>query len=303
MKPSIRIGTRKSELAQWQAKLVRDLLEKQGVASHLVLVDSEGDQNQTVPLYEMGVVGVFTKTLDIALLNNKIDIAVHSMKDVPVALPKGIIEFAVLERGEVEDVFVKHPKNEFSTAIATSSLRRRAQWLNKYPEFSIEELRGNVNTRLQKVAESNWKGAVFAKAGLERIHVLPKDAEILDWMIPAPAQGAIMVVGRENEPSILEALQSLNHSNTSNCVTIERQVLKILEGGCTAPIAVNVKEMQDNYNVSAGIYSLDGKRKVEIFESFEKENHTQIANQVSKMLLQNGGEAIMKEIKAFNNKK
>jgi hydroxymethylbilane synthase len=247
----------------------------------------------------MGVVGVFTRSLDIALLNNKIDIAVHSMKDVPVVLPNGISQFAVLERANTKDILVRNHANGQSKMIATSSLRRKSQWLNKYPDYKVEEIRGNVNTRLRKVAESNWEGAVFAAAGLERINLLPESYELLDWMIPAPAQGAIMIVGRTEDPEIFIEVNKLNHFSTSQCVTIERQILRNLEGGCTAPIAVLITELESTFQVKAGIYSLDGARKVEIEEYFPKERVDNIADITIDLLLKNGGEDILKEIKAF----
>src|SRR5689334_15749619 len=155
MRNLIRIGTRESQLAVWQATLVQQLLARNNFQSELVYIKSEGDIDLKTPLYEMGVQGVFTRSLDIALLNDKIDIAVHSMKDVPTALAKGIVQAAILKRASYKDIFVY--KNEISflddlnstATIATSSIRRKAQWLNRYPNHTIENLRGNVNTRLK----------------------------------------------------------------------------------------------------------------------------------------------------------
>src|SRR4030095_14454511 len=197
MEKIIRIGTRESQLAVWQAEQVKSLLGQHGLASALVYIKSEGDIDLKTPLYEMGVQGVFTRALDIALLNDKIDIAVHSMKDVPTQLANGVVQAAILKRASYKDLFVYKNSisflNDFdSTAvIATSSIRRKAQWLNRYPNHAIENLRGNVNTRLKKVSERNWNGAVFAAAGLERINLRPSNSIELDWMLPAPAQGAI----------------------------------------------------------------------------------------------------------------
>jgi hydroxymethylbilane synthase len=209
---SLKIGTRESQLAVWQATLVKDLLIRQGIESELIFIKSEGDIDLKTPLYEMGVQGIFTKTLDAALLNKKIDIAVHSMKDVPTQLADGIAQAAVLKRGNYRDIFIVNneqltvndkkpiseilnsPSGEGGFTIATSSIRRKAQWLHRYPNHTIENLRGNVNTRLKKLAESNWHGAIFAAAGLERINLRPKNAIELEWMLPAPAQGAIIIV-------------------------------------------------------------------------------------------------------------
>src|SRR5690606_6010047 len=149
-------------------------------------VKSEGDLDLKTPLYEMGVQGIFTRSLDAALLANKIDIAVHSMKDVPTRLPVGIAQAAVLERGPVNDLLVYKQDlnfldNDAAAHIATSSKRRKAQWLNRYPQHQIQNLRGNVNTRLRKLQEETWNGAIFAQAGLERIGLRPEKTIVLDW--------------------------------------------------------------------------------------------------------------------------
>ena len=195
MNKVIRIGTRESQLAVWQATQVKDLLTKHGFSAELVYIKSEGDIDLKTPLYEMGVQGIFTRSLDIALLNERIDIAVHSLKDVPTQLPNGIITAAVLERASYKDLLVykngdgnsRFTIGDSQMTIATSSIRRKAQWLNRYPNHTIENLRGNVNTRLQKLADSHWNGAIFAAAGLERIEKRPEQSIELDWMLPAPA--------------------------------------------------------------------------------------------------------------------
>lgn len=178
MSTTIRIGTRDSELALWQAKSVQHQLEYLGYTTELVPIKSTGDIVLNKPLYEMGITGIFTKNLDIAMLNDDIDIAVHSLKDVPTALPKGIVQAAVLKRGNSNDLLVYKDNEEFLAqpkgTIATGSLRRKAMWLNRYPEHKVVDLRGNVNTRLEKLANNDWNGAVFAAAGLERIKKKPK---------------------------------------------------------------------------------------------------------------------------------
>ena len=179
MSQRIRIGTRASELALWQAKLVQARLEKAGFQTELIEVSSQGDEILDIPLHQIGGMGLFTKTLDIAMLRGQIDLAVHSLKDVPTELPEGIVQAAVLERATTKDVLVHKGdvsflSNEIPTTIATGSLRRRAQWLAKYPNHKLTDLRGNVNTRLQKLNDNEWGGAIFAKAGLERINVLPR---------------------------------------------------------------------------------------------------------------------------------
>lgn len=267
---TLRIGTRDSQLAVWQATLVQGLLKDNGIASELVYIKSEGDIDIVTPLYELGVQGVFTKTLDAALLNNRIDIAVHSMKDVPTALAGGIQQAAVLKRASYKDIFVfkeddNFLKNPYSTAtIATSSIRRKAQWLHHYPNHTFDNLRGNVNTRLRKVQEHNWQGAIFAAAGLERINLRPQNSVDLDWMLPAPAQGAIMVVCRTGDDVAFEACQPFNDAATALCTKAERDFLKTLMGGCSTPIsALAVIEGEALY-FKGSIVSTDGKLLEEI---------------------------------------
>ena len=228
MSKTIRIGTRDSELALWQAHTVQKKLNDLGYQTEIVAVKSQGDILLDKPLYELGITGIFTKTLDIAMLNGQVDIAVHSMKDVPTALPIGIVQAAVLERANTLDILVHKGNLEFLNStgtIATGSLRRQAQWLNKYPNHTVVDLRGNVNTRMQKLHDSDWNGAVFAAAGLERINLKPENYIDLDWMVPAPAQGAMVVVAMENDIFCKEALAKLNHSETEICTHIEREFL------------------------------------------------------------------------------
>ena len=232
MKKTIRIGTRDSELALWQAHTVQNQLNALGYTTEIIAVKSTGDLILDKPLYELGITGIFTKTLDVAMLKGEIDIAVHSMKDVPTSLPKGIVQAAVLERANTLDILVHKGNLDFLNTkgvIATGSLRRKAQWLHRYPTHTVEDLRGNVNTRMQKLHDHSWNGAIFAAAGLERINLKPDTFINLDWMIPAPAQGAMLVVAMEEDTFAREALQQLNHKETEICTTIERNFLKTLE--------------------------------------------------------------------------
>lgn len=270
MQRILRIGTRDSQLAVWQATLVQSLLKQNGVASELVYIKSEGDIDTITPLYALGVQGVFTKALDAALLSERIDIAVHSMKDVPVQLAAGIAQAAVLERASQKDIIVFKNDTSFLTdtqsiaTVATSSIRRIAQWLNHYPNHTIENLRGNVNTRLRKLSESNWNGAIFAAAGLERINLRPENSIDLDWMLPAPAQGAIMVVCRTDDFQSLEACAPFNHAETELCTRVERDFLNTLMGGCSTPISAFAKIENGNLHFKGNICSIDGKIKNEV---------------------------------------
>lgn len=270
MQQLIRIGTRESQLAVWQATRVKELLAQHGFDAELVFIKSEGDIDLVTPLYEMGVQGVFTRSLDTALLNDKIDLAVHSMKDVPTQLAGGLVQSAVLKRASYKDLLVYKENadflNDFQSAavIATSSIRRKAQWLHRYPNHTIEVLRGNVNTRLRKVTESNWTGAIFAAAGLDRINLRPQNSIELDWMLPAPAQGAIMIACREADDYCLQACSNFNDAVTALCTKIERDFLRTLLGGCSTPISA-LAELNDNViHFRGNIFSPDGKEKAEI---------------------------------------
>ena len=272
MSDHIRIGTRDSQLAIWQAKVVQKQLENLGYKTSIVKVKSTGDIEQNKPIYEMGIIGVFTKTLDIALLNEEIDIAVHSLKDVPTVLPKDIIQAAVLKRGNVRDTLVFKKNEEFlaqkNGVIATGSLRRKAQWLNRYPTHKIEGLRGNINTRLKKLNETNnWDGAIFAAAGLGRIGLTPKNSVNLEWMVPAPGQGAIMIACLEANHFIKEACLTLNDADTEICTSIERSFLNTLEGGCSAPIGALAFIKNDEIHFHGIILSPDGSKKIEVKKS------------------------------------
>lgn len=291
MKSLIKIGTRESQLAVWQAELVKSRLQQNGYNAELIFIKSEGDIDLKTPLYAMGVQGIFTRSLDIALLNNKIDIAVHSMKDVPVQLPKGIVQGAVLERASYKDIFVSGTNPE--GAVATSSIRRKAQWLNKYPGTQIENLRGNVNTRLKKVAESDWAGAIFAAAGLERIGVRPEQSYDLDWMLPAPAQGAIMVVARENDDAILEACSVLNHEHTAITAKIERDFLSALMGGCSTPIGALAVIKNNSILFKGNIVLPDGSLKAEMEKNFSIIDYSEAGKIAAEEILKTGGQEII----------
>jgi hydroxymethylbilane synthase len=320
----IRIGTRESQLATWQAMQVKDLLAQNGFASELVYIKSEGDIDLKTPLYEMGVQGVFTRSLDAALLSDRIDVAVHSMKDVPTQLAKGIMQAAVLKRGSFKDLLVC--RNELSVMsdelgftngkwvlinrndsslithlsslnIATSSIRRKAQWLHRYPHHKMENLRGNVNTRLKKLEESNWHGAIFAAAGLERINLRPENSIELDWMLPAPAQGAIMLVCRENDDFAFESCHILNDEYTALCTKIERDFLRTLLGGCSTPISALGTVENSEIHFKGNILSPDGKEIAEVEMTKRLRDSADIGVKAAQQLLVQGGEAIVKKMR------
>jgi hydroxymethylbilane synthase len=302
MAKTIRIGTRDSELALWQAYTVQKKLNDLGYSTEIVAVKSQGDIILDKPLYELGITGIFTKTLDIAMINGDVDIAVHSMKDVPTALPNGIVQAAVLQRANVLDILVHKGNTHFlneNATIATGSLRRQAQWLNKYPNHTVVDLRGNVNTRMQKLQDNDWSGAVFAAAGLERINLKPETFINLDWMIPAPAQGAMVVVAMGNDDYTIDAVSQLNDIETEICTYIERQFLRTLEGGCTAPIGALAQYNQDDDTIEFNgcLLSLDGKQKIEIRKAVDISQWKKLGFYSAQEILESGGSELMVEIK------
>ena len=303
MNKVIRIGTRDSELALWQAKTVQNALEKAGHKTELVPVKSTGDLNLDQPLYEMGITGIFTKTLDVAMIKGEIDIAVHSMKDVPTALPKGIVEAAVLKRANTKDILIHKGLDflESEGTIATGSLRRKAQWLNKHPNHKVVDLRGNVNTRMKKLDDNDWNGAIFAAAGLERIALKPDNFTDLNWMIPAPAQGAMLVVAMEEDEFTRKALALLNHRESEITVHIEREFLKVLEGGCTAPIGALATIDKDLVYFKGALFSLDGKEKIGVEKTVSINDIENLGRRCAEEILKNGGAKLMQQIKAEIN--
>jgi len=271
----IRIGTRKSKLALWQAYKVQEELKKLGQHSELVLIESEGDKVLDTPLPLMGGKGVFTKALDDALVAGEIDIAVHSHKDIPTDLPSGISLCSVMERANPYDVLVVRKdlgfleEKNYAGLIATSSNRRKSQWLDRYHNHSTCDIRGNVQTRIKKLRASKWDGAIFAAAGLQRLELDHEIARVLDWMIPAPAQGAVAVVCRENDKETAAICKGFHHTETALCTRIERSFLNKLNGGCSAPIGAYAK-------IEAGVVKLqaivmDPNAEIKIEVTLEKE--------------------------------
>lgn len=296
---TIRIGTRDSQLALWQAKTVEKKLNDLGYETKIVAIKSTGDLILDKPLYEFGITGIFTKTLDAAMISGQIDIAVHSMKDVPTTLPKGIIQCAVLERETTKDILVFEEIPDFTTelTIATGSLRRKAQWLNRYPHHNVVDLRGNVNTRLQKLKDNKWGGAVFAAAGLERLDIKPEKHIDLDWMIPAPAQGAMVVVAMNHDRFCCEAAQKLNHNESAICTAVERDFLKQLEGGCTAPIGALAMIIDNQIRFEGVLCSVDGLERILIEKTAELHRYHDFGKICADEILENGGRPVIEKIK------
>ena len=295
----IRIGTRERALAIFQAHEVQCMLHRQGIATEIVEITSDGDTDLVTPLYEMGIQGIFTKSLDTALLQNRIDMAVHSTKDIPTKLAKGLVLSAMLERATPFDCLV-FPKgkatNDFSGRhiIATSSLRRKTQWLHRYPQHTTENLRGNIQTRLTKLDNSAWSGAIFAQAALERLKITSNHYITLDWMLPSPSQGAIGVVCRQEDAEILSICRSINHTATNVCVSAERDFLAGLHGGCAVPIAAYALIEKEQLFFRGNVFSLDAKDKVEVEMNFPMGQAPEAGVLAAKEMLTKGAESIIK---------
>lgn len=298
---SIKIGTRNSPLALWQAREVARNLQNKNYKTDITPILSSGDKNLTQPLYTLGITGIFTKDLDIALLNKEVDIAVHSLKDIPTELPENISIIAVLERDYPQDVLVR--KNDAATLemkdlkIATSSLRRRAFWLREFPNTQFSDIRGNVQTRLKKLEENNFDATMFSLAAIERMS-LNIDYELLPTIISAPAQGVVAVCARTEDAEIREIFADINHKQTQICIEIERNFLNTLEGGCTAPIGAFAEINEHNEVRFRGrLCSLDGKNCIETDEIFQWNDTENFGKIIGEKILSNGGKALMTEIK------
>src|SRR6056297_1001216 len=304
MSDPIRIGTRDSELATWQANQVRSKLQEFGYEAELIFVKSEGDLDLTPPLTEMGGKGVFTKALDDALLENRIDIAVHSFKDLPTENPLPLIVSAVMEREDPRDSLVAPKGTDFlddesiEAIVATSSNRRRAQWLHRFPNHEITNIRGNVNTRLRKVNENGWNGAIFAAAGLKRIGLDDNISAYLDWMVPAPAQGAMAVMVREDDERMIEVTSRLNHTDTALCTGIERELLNEMEAGCSAPVGAFAEIIDGSVQLSAIALKTDGSLQYDIEMSAPMDDAKGLGREAGRKLLEMGASEIVADLRS-----
>ena len=298
---SIRIGTRNSALALWQAREVARHLQNSNYLTEITPIVSSGDKNLSQPLYSLGITGVFTRDLDVALLNDEIDIAVHSLKDVPTQLPGKVEMIAYLERDYPQDVLIRRKsakdKEFHELKLATSSLRRRAFWSKQYPDTEFFDIRGNIQTRLQKLEEQDFDATILSLAGIKRMK-MDINYEMLPIMIPAASQGVICVVGHSDKPEINEILKSINHKQTQICVEMERNFLSTLEGGCTAPIGAFAEKIENQIRFKGALCSLDGKNYIAIDESFEYNEEENFGEKFANIVLENGGRELMAEIKS-----
>lgn len=294
----IKIGTRKSELALWQARRLQTLLLSAGVESEITGIQSFGDDMQDIPLHKLGDKGIFTKALDEAILSGSIDIAIHSLKDVPTVLEDDLVLASVPERANPADVLVRpetageYKKNE-PLVIATSSIRRAAFWKNKFPESMMVDLRGNVPTRLKKVDSEGWSGAIFAYAGLQRLGYEQKISEVLEWMIPAPGQGALGVISLKNSP-LIPLLESFQDSNTRLCVDFERAFLNRLDAGCSSPVGALARISGGILYFDGAVLTPSGSEKISLYKKCSlKETHPESGIVYAEEILNMGAEKLL----------
>jgi hydroxymethylbilane synthase len=303
------IGTRGSELARWQSNFVKSELRKlfPALDVELQIIKTLGDKILDSPLSRIGDKGLFTKEIDHALVDRTIDIAVHSAKDVPTILPAGLTIGAVVEREDVRDAFIAHPAKNHRrfgdlprhAKIATGSLRRRCQLLQIRPDLEVIDIRGNLNTRLKKLATSDWDGMVLARAGVKRLGWEERIAEVLpvETMLPAVGQGALAIVMRESDESVREVVQKLHHESTAVAVNGERAFLRFLEGGCQVPIGTYGRLEDGKFRLDALIGSLDGRRVVRGSIGGSPAESEALGIQLAKQLLERGGREILSEIR------
>lgn len=264
----ILIGTRGSQLALWQAHFVRDEFKRisPDTAVELVLIKTEGDRDTNAPVAQLSGKGVFIKEIEDALLSGDVDIAVHSMKDVPTDIPSGLIMAAVCKREDVRDAVISRDGKKLSelppaAKIGTSSLRRQAILRHLRPDFDIRNLRGNLNTRVRKLDEGLYDAILLAKAGLQRLGWADRITEVLstDIALPAVAQGAVGVECREGNQALRDLLARLEDAPTRAAVEAERALLRDLEGGCQVPIGAWAREERGTFFIEACVMSLDGR--------------------------------------------
>lgn len=306
MKKNIRIGTRGSQLALYQAEKVKATLEEIFPELHfeLEIIKTKGDKILDVALSKIGDKGLFTKEIEVALIDGSVDIAVHSLKDLPTKLPEGLKLGAVLKRAEVRDALVSRNGKKLSelepgSVIATSSLRRIAGLLKTHKNFVIKDIRGNVNSRLKKMEEGYCDAMIMAAAGLQRLGLDSYITEIIDpeIIMPAVSQGAIAIETRLNDPEVDELMSKINHPETWDTVIAERAFLARLEGGCQVPLGCFSKVEQGVLTLSGFVASIDGKQYLRETVSGEINHGAEIGVYLAEQLRSKGAQAILDQIK------
>lgn len=306
LKQKIIIGTRSSELALWQANFVKKELEKlnKNISVELKLIKTKGDKILNVALSKIGDKGLFTKELEVALLNREVDIAVHSLKDLQTEIPKGLNLAAVSKRHNIEDVIIARKKNvtlenlKEGAIVATGSLRRRAQLLHYRPDLKIVELRGNVPTRIQKYLSSDWDAIILARAGVERLKLSKHISSIIptDIILPAVGQGALGIEINIENKFADEVLKQFHDEKTYREVTAERAFLKKLEGGCQVPIAALGESKNNGFYFQGLVGSLDGSVVIKGKIKGRSADAEKIGNSLAASLLKAGAKKILDEI-------
>lgn len=305
-KKIIKVGSRDSVLALWQTKFVIACLQKvtDQYEFEIISLKTKGDKILDVSLAKIGDKGLFTKELEVGLLQGEIDFAVHSMKDMPTVLPEGLQISSVLKRHNPADVLISEQYGSFAelpqgAKIGTSSLRRRAQLLHQRADLEIHDLRGNLQTRMRKMKEENFDGIILAAAGVERLGWQAQITEALSYEIclPAVSQGIIGVETRADDAEIIALVQLVNDLDTEICMQAERALLKALEGGCQIPIGAYAELQGDNLVLRGMVGSLDGKTVIRDHISGLPANSVQLGQQLAQRLSEQGGKAILDEIR------
>ena len=310
MKKTIRIGTRGSQLALYQAKKVKATLENifPELQVELKIIKTKGDKILDVALSKIGDKGLFTKEIENELIDGSVDLAVHSLKDLPTKLPDGLKLGAVLERGEFRDALIslngkKIADLKAGDVVATSSLRRIAGLLKINNQIVIKDIRGNVNSRLQKMEDGYCDAMIMAAAGLQRLGLEQYITEIIDpeVIMPAVSQGAIAIETRLNDPEVDELMEKLNHLDTWNTVVAERAFLAHLEGGCQVPLGCYSRVENGTLSMSGFVASIDGKQYIREDVSGEMSKGAELGVQMAEKMLEKGAKEILDQIKSSNN--
>jgi hydroxymethylbilane synthase len=305
MKASLRIATRKSPLALWQAEHVKARLMQahEGLNVELVTFTTRGDKILDTPLAKIGGKGLFVKELESAMLDGNADIAAHSIKDVPMEFPQGLFLSTVLEREEPCDAFVSNRYDAIEdlpegAIVGTCSLRRKCQLLSRRPDLIIKDLRGNVNSRLTKLDNGDYDAIILACAGLIRLEMAERIKQRLDasWILPAVGQGAVGLEAREGDTETLELLSVLSHQDTTDRVTAERALNKRLEGGCQVPIASFATLDGDTLHLRALVGEPDGSHIVKSDISGHRSDAEQLGKKLADDLLSRGAKQILEKL-------
>jgi hydroxymethylbilane synthase len=303
------IGSRGSELALWQSNLVKSQLQKlfPELRVEILILKTKGNKIPDSFVPRIGAKGIFTREIDEALLEGRIDISVHSLKDLPTKIPEGLKVGAILEREDVHDVFISHPQKLHRSLdelprgarVATGSLRRKCQLLYYRPDLEIVDIRGNVPTRLQKLDTSSWDGLILAKAGLARLNMTDRITETIptDILLPAVGQGAIAVEVRSSDQKVMSLVATVNHEPTATATQAERILLESLKGGCQVPIGAYARTMNGAFVMDALIGSLDGKKVIRSTIHGDPSQADSLAKTLAHALLRSGGDRILKEIR------